>query len=81
MQDQISKEIPDACQAHLEKKQRIGTVTEEERNHLEFIKRNMSNEHWFAVLKYDINYLTSLIVACIKQNWLGGIVVFSDGII
>jgi len=63
----------------LEKKQRAGTIDEEEKIHLEFIKRNMTDEHWFTVLKFDINYLTNLVVACIKENWLGGIAIFADG--
>lgn len=77
--DNVPKKNLSYTKKLLEEKQTAGMITLEEKNHLEFIKRNMSNEQWFTTLKYDINYLTNLIVACIKENWLGGIVIFTDG--
>jgi hypothetical protein len=65
----------------LNEKQKTGKISDEETQTLDYINRILSNDKWLTVLKYDINYLTNLVIACINEQWHGGIVIFADGTI
>ena len=79
--DNVPKKNLSFTKKLLEAKQKAKTISDEEKNMLENVKRILANEGWQIVLKYDINYLTNLVIACINEQWLGGILIFPDGLV
>ncbi len=66
-------------QRELNKKKAAGIITDEELHTLEAIERHLKDERYLYVLKFEINYLTNLIVDCIKDGKDRGILIFMDG--
>lgn len=63
----------------LEKLKLAGTITAEDQNLLQHLKSVIVNETYLHVLKFDINYLSNLIIDCIAKREETGILVFSGG--
>lgn len=68
-----------ANRAALEKKLQAGTITEEEGGFLARINAALADETLLYVLKYDINYFTNLITACLQSGEETGILIFQGG--
>jgi hypothetical protein len=65
--------------AYYERKKVAGTISDEELENLDFMKKIMADETLKHILKLDINYLTKLILDCLDTRVDRGILVFLDG--
>jgi hypothetical protein len=63
----------------LQKKQRAGTLTDEDQRILSLIEASLNNEAFLQIMKLDVNYLTNLIVDTIQSGEDSGILIFYDG--
>lgn len=61
------------------KKKASGNISEREEITLHWIGEKLSDERFLYILKYDINYLTNLIVNSLDQKEQAGIFIFLDG--
>ncbi|RPD44819.1 hypothetical protein DRJ53_16860 [Paracnuella aquatica] len=63
----------------LQKKVVAGTISDEERALLDYIDEVLRDEALLLAFRYNINYLTNLIVWCLSSGEEAGILIFSDG--
>jgi hypothetical protein len=63
----------------LQKKQRAGTLTDEDQRILSRIEASMNDEAFLQIMKLDVNYLTNLIVDTIESREDRAILIFYDG--
>jgi hypothetical protein len=61
------------------KKKRDGEISEVEEAALKWIEEKIADEKFLYILKYDINYLTNLIIVSLEQKEQAGILIFLDG--
>jgi hypothetical protein len=61
------------------KKKLAGTITENELQTLNFIEESINDDTFIYVLRFQINYLTNLVVDCLESRDDKGILIFKDG--
>ena len=61
------------------KKKLAGVISEKEEATLKWVEERLLDDKFLYVLKYDINYLTNLIINSLETKEQAGILIFLDG--
>lgn len=61
------------------KKKQTSFLTDEEEEILRFVEEGLKDEVLMTILKSDVNYLTNLVISCIKNGEERKILIFPDG--
>jgi hypothetical protein len=65
----------------LSKKKLAGTLSKEESETLAFIETSLNNEDFLYALRFEINYLTNLIMLTLSEREEKAILIFGDGLV
>jgi hypothetical protein len=75
--------LPERNMKHNQKqfltKKQAGTLTDQETLALEYLEQFLADKPLLYMLKFDINYLTTLVTECITDGEERGILIFPDG--
>jgi len=76
--DDLPQRNLEASQAQLEKKKVAGTIDQTEQEMLDYLDDVLTDPELLHSLKYNINYLSNLLVICLNSGEETGLLLFSD---